>query len=89
MKLLILFCLFLSGCSLIKINEAPQVPKVRPEFLGVTELVPGHELQTRIRVSDIIEYFDEEGQSCKIIIRGEDPVQTNSPCNDVDGMIRK
>jgi hypothetical protein len=89
MKLLLLSCLFLSGCSLIKINEAQQAPKVRPQFIGVTEIVGTRELQTRVSVAEIIEYWDEEGKLCRILLRNAQPVDTNSPCNDIDGLLRK
>jgi hypothetical protein len=89
MKLLTLGLLLLTGCSLIKINEAPPAPKVRPQFIGVTSLIGKQEIQTRVSVIEIIEYWDEEDNVCRLLLRNAQAVDANCSCNDIDGLLRK
>lgn len=88
MKYLILLSL-LSGCSLIKINEAASPPKSRPNFIGVTEVLDSGELQTRIQVSEILAYFDNDNQMCRINMKNGSVILTNSKCNSIDGLLNQ
>lgn len=74
MKSLLLLTL-LTGCSLIRINEAPQPPKHRPEMLTVTEYAC-HDLSDKICQEDfeivisrshIAEYY-EHNNVCMVVL---------------------
>lgn len=89
MKYLIAMCLCLSGCSLIKINEAP-VPaplKFRPYFLNITEILRDREIQIRVRVSDIQQYWERDGKC--IISLPDDQIETTSECNELDDALNR
>jgi hypothetical protein len=85
MKLLLLSCLFLSGCSLIKINESPAPEPHESVWLGVTEIAGDISLETRVRRSSIITFYNYTAVTCMIVLEGGSrTILADLPCSELE-----
>lgn len=75
LKYLSLCLIFLSGCSLISINEGPKHEKVRLRYVSITRLEDGQEYEMKIRGDQVVGLLDHQNETC-IVYLGQDPNPT-------------